>query len=399
MWDTNKTSCPSPSQSQKIRTLIVDDSLVIRGILRKILATDLDIDVVGAVGNGQLALEALDQKEIDAIILDLEMPVMDGMTALPLLLQKKPDLIILIASTLTLKNADISMECLAFGAKDYISKPTTQELSRNKNAFQENLIQKLKTITLSLREQKKLEDSKPQPIVSAKEENLQSEVTQQKTIPPIPSGSPSYTLRPLPDTRPKALVIGCSTGGPQALGEVFQGAKGKFKVPIFIAQHMPPMFTKSLASYIERNSGIPTKEGEQGERVEPGVIYIAPGNFHMEIQEHQGNPIIHLNQAPPENFCRPSVNPLMRSCIKTYKGNALSLILTGLGQDGLQGAKEFVEQGGTIITQNQQTSVVWGMPGAVTKSGFSSAVLPLNKIQSVLDQILNTVNPKLGVKF
>ena len=383
---------PQAPSNRKIRTMIVDDSLVIRGILRKLLLSDSEIDVVATVGNGKLAIEALDKQAIDAVILDIEMPIMDGLTALPLLLAKKPDLVVLVASTLTLKNADISLKCLELGAKDYISKPTTQALAADENAFKNELINKLKIITASLRENKRaLSQSRPSmgyrplPLGSvAKKEVNQDE---------------HFQLRPLPILRPNALVIGCSTGGPQALIEIFRGAKGKFNVPIFITQHMPPLFTKSLATHVERISGISAKEAEEGDIVQPGTIYVAPGNFHMEIHAQGKQKVIHLNQNQPENFCRPSVNPLLRSCIKAYEGRALCAILTGLGQDGFQGAQEFVKQGGTIIAQDQQSSVVWGMPGAVTKAGLVSAVLPLKQIQGVLEQLLNALNPSLGVKF
>jgi Chemotaxis response regulator containing a CheY-like receiver domain and a methylesterase domain len=381
------------SASQKIRTMIVDDSLVIRGILRKLLLSDNDIEVVAAVGNGKLAIEALDKQEIDAVILDIEMPIMDGLTALPLLLEKKPDLVVLVASTLTLKNADISLKCLELGAKDYISKPTTQSLAADENAFKAELINKLKIITASLRENRRaISSSRPgagrRPLQTTKE------ITQ-KAAPQ----EEHYSLRPLPMLRPNALVIGCSTGGPQALIEIFKGAKGKFNVPIFITQHMPPLFTKSLATHVERISGIPAKEAEEGDIPQPGKIYVAPGNFHMEIHVQGKQKVIHLTQDPPENFCRPSVNPLLRTCIKAYEGRALCAILTGLGQDGSQGAQEFVKHGGTIIAQDRQSSVVWGMPGAVTKAGLVSAVLPLKQIQGMLDQMLNAFNPSLGVKL
>ena len=366
----------------KCRVMLVDDSLVVRGILRKILMSDPSMEIVAGVGNGKLAVEELDKTDVDAVILDIEMPVMDGMTALPLMLKKKPDLVVLVASTLSLKNADISMKCLALGAKDYIPKPTTQTFAQDENGFKRELVEKLKTITQSIRERKQeaLRPTMPRPAggIAAKP-------------------AADYALRPLAQVRPEALVIGSSTGGPQALAEVLKGVQGKFKQPIFIAQHMPPLFTKSLAAHIERSSGMPTKEGEDGEVVKGGHIYVAPGDFHMEVVSRGANKVIKLTKSPPENFCRPSVNPLLRSVAMAYHGNALCAMLTGLGADGSQGAKNFTDAGGTIIAQDKATSVVWGMPGAVAEAGFCSAVMPLKSIQNALDKIANALNPKLGV--
>jgi len=162
---------------------------------------------------------------------------------------------------------------------------------------------------------------------------------------------------------------------------------------------MPPLFTKSLAAHLEKRSGIPAKEGENGEIVQPGRIYISPGDYHMEVIAKGKDKVIKLSQTPPENFCRPSVNPLLRSVAQAYGGKALCAMLTGLGSDGSQGAKDFVNQGGTIIAQDKSTSVVWGMPGTVAQAGFCSAVLPLKSILGALDKVSNAINPKLGVKL
>ncbi len=381
----------SPSKaSTKCRVMLVDDSLVVRGILRKILMSDPGIEVVAGVGNGKLAVEELDKNDVDAVILDIEMPVMDGITALPLLLKKKPDLVVLVASTLSLKNADISMKCLQLGAKDYIPKPTTQTFANDENQFKRELISKLKTITQSIRDKKTAVKAGPTPAFQAGKASL---------TPAVAVPGQEITLRPLADVRPEAIVFGCSTGGPQALGEVLRNARGKFKQPIFVAQHMPPLFTKSLAAHIERGSGIPAKEGEDGEIVKGGQIYISPGDYHMEVVLRGKDKVIKLSQTPPENFCRPSVNPLLRSVARAYGGKALCAMLTGLGADGSQGAKEFVDQGGTIIAQDKATSVVWGMPGAVAQAGLCSAVLPLKSILGALDKISSAINPKLGVKL
>ena len=382
-------SRPSLAQTAgKCRVMLVDDSLVVRGILRKILMSDPEIEVVAGVGNGKLAVEELDKNEIDAVILDIEMPVMDGITALPLLLAKKPDLVVLVASTLSLKNANISIKCLQLGAKDYIPKPTTQTFVNDEGGFKRELIGKLKAITRSIREQKTAVKTGTAPLAG-----------KPSSVSSTPGLDQEFNFRPLPSVRPEAIVFGCSTGGPQALAEVLRVAKGKLKQPIFVAQHMPPLFTKSLASHIEKSSGIIAKEGEDGEIVKPGQIYISPGNFHMEVMIKGKDKVIKLSQTPPENFCRPSVNPLLRSVAQAYGGKALCAMLTGLGSDGSQGAKEFVEKGGTIIAQDKATSVVWGMPGTVAQAGLCAAVLPLKSILGALDKVANAINPKLGVRL
>lgn len=381
-------SRPSLSKTAgKCRVMLVDDSLVVRGILRKILMSDPEIEVVSGVGNGKLAVEELDKNEIDAVILDIEMPVMDGITALPLLLAKKPDLVVLVASTLSLKNADISMKCLQLGAKDYIPKPTTQTFANDEDGFKRELIGKLKHITRSIREQKTEIKAGP------------ASLPQRTGATSVAAPEQGFSLQPLPSVRPEAIVFGCSTGGPQALAEVLRSAKGKLKQPIFVAQHMPPLFTKSLASHLEKGCGIPAKEGEDGEIVKPGQIYISPGDYHMEVLVQGKDKVIKLSQTPPENFCRPSVNPLLRSVALAYGGKALCAMLTGLGSDGSQGAKEFVEKGGTIVAQDKATSVVWGMPGTIAQAGLCAAVLPLKSILGALDKVANTINPKLGVKL
>lgn len=425
--------------NQKCRVMLVDDSLVVRGILRKILISDPDIQVVASVGNGKLGVEELDKNKVDAVILDIEMPIMDGITALPLMLKKQPNLVVLVASTLSQKNADISMKCLALGAKDYIPKPTTESFALDEDGFRRSLIEKVKMITATVRAQEAESKAGPAgtglsagapslsgPAGTSTTEHSQPHLSQRSSGGSTPStsilsapsgpvgvapvglahGAPAsfdasgeFPLRPLPELRPDAIVIGSSTGGPQALATVLQNASSKIKVPIFIAQHMPPLFTKSLATHLEKVSGMPAKEGEDGDIVKPGHIYVAPGDFHMEVVSQGNDKVIKINKNPPENFCRPSVNPLLRSAAKAYPGKCLGAMLTGLGADGIQGTEDFTKAGCTMIAQDKATSVVWGMPAAVSKAGFCAAILPLNKIGSALAAITTTINPRFGVKL
>lgn len=350
------------SQPNTHRVLIVDDSLLIRGIIKRILDADPDITVVGTAVNGRQAVDILRRdSSIETVILDIEMPVMDGLTALPQLLAIKKDLVVIVASTLTLRNADISLKCLSLGAQDYIPKPEASSETNRIEEFRDELLRKVKTLSPK-------KGSSP-------------------AIDQFFTPDQDYTLRPLPALAPHALVIGCSTGGPQALAEVFKSLKGyTFSMPIFIAQHMPPSFTKMLAEHISSLSGLTTKEGEDGEIVANNTIYIAPGNFHMTVEVRDGVRVIALNQLPHENFCRPSVNPLLRSVAKSYHGRVLGVMLTGMGSDGLDGAKELVAQGGGIIAQDKATSTVWGMPKAVIMSSLCSEILPLQKMaQKITD--------------
>jgi two-component system chemotaxis response regulator CheB len=368
--------------TQKNRVLVVDDSFVVRGILRRTIEADPEIEIVDCVSNGKLAVEALDRHEIDVIILDIEMPIMDGLTALPLLLKKDPKLVVIVASTLTLKNADISLKCLALGAKDYIPKPTNDSLAVSPDSFKREILEKIKTLG------------------ALKRGSLPSSagVKQQVDYGYLRQSGP-LQLRALPFQQPRAICIGSSTGGPQALSTLLANMKNRFKQPLFIAQHMPPFFTKSLAAHLEKISGITAKEGEHGERVQDETIYVAPGNYHMEIKTDKIFPTIHLSQSAPESFCRPSVNPLLRSVIQAYEGKAICLMLTGMGSDGLQGAEVFVKEGGAVIAQDEASSVVWGMPGAVASAGLCSAVIPLSRMGETMVSIANSANPKLGVKL
>ncbi|MEB3701752.1 Chemotaxis response regulator protein-glutamate methylesterase [Candidatus Bealeia paramacronuclearis] len=366
-------NAPTSQTQNKTRVMVVDDSLVIRGVLRRVIESDPDLELTKTVCNGQEAVDALAKdSSVDVVILDIEMPVMDGIETLPLLLKIKPKLIIIMASTLTLRNADISLKCLSLGAKDYIAKPESSTGGGAIEIFKKDLIARIKALS-------------PQKYFS-------NAGRSQFSIP-----AKDYTLKPMLKLKPRAIAIGCSTGGPQALAVVLKDLASKVTLPIFIAQHMPPSFTKMLAEHLARVSGLTVKEGEDGEVVQDKTIYIAPGNFHMEVIELSGDVRICLTQSPPENFCRPSVNPLFRSLSKTYHGRVLGFILTGMGSDGLEGAKVLVQEGGAIIAQDEKTSTVWGMPKAVVMSDLASAVLPLEKLNSALEKLSKSLTPSFEV--
>jgi two-component system chemotaxis response regulator CheB len=360
------TKPPSASAAdQRYRVMVVDDSAVIRGFFRRALESDPAIEVVASVGNGRYAIDTLGRTDVDVVVLDIEMPVMDGMAALPGLLAVDPSVKIIMASTLTLANAEISLRALARGAADYIPKPTTTSEIHSAGHFHHELLEKVKALGRARRGL--ATDPAPASRGRAAPAAKAPAVRQ-----PIVLHAPSLVP-------PSVLAIGSSTGGPQALLKVI-GALGDFSLPILITQHMPATFTGILAEHIAKASGRPAREGADGVAVQPGHVYVAPGDFHMTVEAGSRAPVIRLNQGPPENFCRPSVDPMLRSMATVYGARLLTLILTGMGHDGLDGCRSVVAAGGTLVAQDEASSVVWGMPGTVATAGLCSAVLPLESI-------------------
>jgi len=371
---------------EPIRVMVVDDSAVVRGLVTRMLEEDPHLSVVASVGNGQMALNALERHDVEVAILDIEMPVMDGLTALPLLLKVDPHLQVIMASTLTLKNADISLKALERGAADYIPKPTTSREISGGIDFKTHLVEKVRALAAVRRRFPRrlaksdgptlLRPAAPPPaapVASVAEPAPRPGIYHRQTQ-PLVFRSPAHET-------PDVIAIGSSTGGPQALFSVFSAMKaGSVRQPILITQHMPPTFTTILAEHISRVSGWKAAEGVDGEPVVSGRVYIAPGDFHMVVEAKGTEKIIRLNKNPPENFCRPSVDPMLRSMAQVWGRRVLVVILTGMGQDGLRGGQAVVEAGGTVIAQDEATSVVWGMPGAVATAGICSAVLPLSEI-------------------
>lgn len=348
------------------RLMVVDDSAVIRGLLTRSLEADPEVEVLASASNGEMALNALSRHDVEIVILDIEMPVMDGLTALPKLLAAKPGLKVIIASTLTRRGADISMRALAAGAADYLTKPGASALT-SADEFKRELLAKVKALGQARRRAAGLEA--PHPMARGAEPAFEP-APQRRVI----------ALRPSAREVPEIVAIGSSTGGPQALFRVMSALKGQLKQPILITQHMPATFTTILAEHIARASGYAAAEGVDGEPVRGGRVYVAPGDFHMTVHVERGEKLVRLLKTPPENFCRPSVDPMLRSLAAAYGGRVLTLILTGMGHDGLGGGRAVVEAGGTVIAQDEASSVVWGMPGAVAMAGLCSAVLPLDEI-------------------
>lgn len=367
----NTTSSAIPPDSP-IRVMVVDDSAVIRGFFTRFIETAPDLKVVASAGNGEQAVSLLDRMSVDVVLLDIEMPVMDGTTALPLFLKKDPALGIIMASSLTQENAQLALKCLQMGATECIAKPTSSEM-QGSNTFQETLIIKVRAAGLAARRKRggpgaSLAVPAPRAPVGVE--------------PP----SRGLTLRPVPAgmRAPDVVAIGSSTGGPQALMRFFGDLKTPLRQPVVVTQHMPATFTPILAENIERTTGLPCREAKEGEPLLGGNIYIAPGNYHMTVKGSIAAPHISLNQDPPENFCRPSVDPMLRSLVQIYGARILTVILTGMGADGLKGSQAVVEAGGVILAQDEATSVVWGMPGAVATAGICSQVLPLERLAQIV---------------
>ncbi|MDX2073002.1 MAG: chemotaxis response regulator protein-glutamate methylesterase [Alphaproteobacteria bacterium] len=353
-----------------IRVLLVDDSAVIRGLMNKAISQDPAIEVIGTAANGEMAIAMAARDKPDVVILDIEMPVMDGITALPHILKASPGTKIIMASTLTQRNAEISMNALAMGASDYLAKPSAK-FGKDVEEFYRDLMAKIRALANAA-----ARVARPQAVVAS---------APPKPAPVAPVLAPSN--EPLTAIGIRALAIASSTGGPQALMSLFEQIKGRLtNIPIFITQHMPPTFTAILADHLGKAGERPTAEGKEGMIAAPGHAYIAPGDYHMVMADESGKVVVHVNQGPQESFCRPAADPMLRSLSAIYGKHLLVLVLTGMGQDGLEGAKIVVRNGGHVIAQNEESCVVYGMPKAVVENKLCRAVLPLSEIGRFLAQ-------------
>jgi len=373
----------SPSgNAGQIHVMLVDDSAVVRGFIGRALESDPGIKVVASVANGEQGVSSTARHNPDVVILDIEMPVMDGITALPKILAASPGVRVIMCSTLTLRNAEITMKALQLGATDCIAKPSNSSDIHSSGDFKQDIVARVKALGVR-------KNAAPRPAVSAPSATPVAAGTYaggQNTA--LKQKTPFELRKHLPGEifRPNLLAIGSSTGGPQALFKVIESFKN-VDVPIIITQHMPATFTKILAQHIEQHTGVQTFEGENGMKIENGKAYVAPGGQHMTFVRKDGAIEILLNDGPPENFCKPSVDPMLRSAIGIWGPKFLTVILTGMGHDGLNGCKAVVEGGGRVVAQDQETSVVWGMPGAVAIHKLCTAVLPLPDIGPYVRQV------------
>jgi two-component system, chemotaxis family, protein-glutamate methylesterase/glutaminase len=364
--------------NEAYRVLVVDDSAVIRGLIARALDSHKFIRVVGTASNGQFAVDNLRRTPADVIILDIEMPVMDGITAIPLLKEVDPGVQIIMASTLTQKNADISLKALAVGATDYIPKPTsTAEMTgAATDSFNRDLVEKVRVLgELARKNGVRMPANQSRP--------------RTKIVPAVEKKR--YALRPMPTAKPDIIAIGSSTGGPQALFEVIKTLGGDLQQPVVITQHMPPSFTTILAEHIAKQCNVVCTEARDGEMLKPRHYYVAPGDYHMLITRKPEGAAVKITKDPQENFCRPAVDPMLRSLVEVYGRKVLAVILTGMGSDGCKGCEVVVNAGGAVVGQDEETSVVWGMPAAVANAGICSAVLPVKEIGAAVRQIASKV--------
>jgi two-component system chemotaxis response regulator CheB len=362
--------------------MVVDDSAVIRGLISRWIEAEPDLVVAASIRTGLDAVNQVTRVDPDVVVLDIEMPEMDGISALPLLLAKKRDLVIIMASTLTRRNAEISLKALSLGASDYIPKPESTREIAAADAFKHDLIEKIRHLGARLRRPAVPGSRSPAP------RPLRA------VAPPAasPAAPAKVTLRPFSPNMPKVLLIGSSTGGPQALMALMAGIGPVIdRVPVLITQHMPPTFTTILAEHLARTSGRPAHEGIDGETIQAGRIYLAPGGCHMRVGRVGANPVIALDDGPQINFCKPAVDPMFSSAVEVWHGGTLAVVLTGMGSDGARGGRDVVAAGGNVIAQDEATSVVWGMPGAAAHAGICAAILPLDQIAPKLVRLFSGV--------
>lgn len=354
----------------KIRVLVVDDSVVIRHMVTEAIAADPMLEVAGIAVNGKLALAKIPLLKPDIITLDVEMPEMNGLETLAEIRKTHPRLPVIMFSTLTARGAAATLDALALGASDYVTKPANVgSVGEAHQRLRDDLIPKIKHFCGGI-------------IVS-----------QPVSHPTIPLAKPSLLTPKVPpilaryeDQRIDAVTIGVSTGGPEALLKLIPFLSAELPVPIFTVQHMPPIFTKLLSDRLNSISHIRVKEAAPGDRPTPGGMWVAPGDFHMTVENQGGTPVIKTNQLERENSCRPAADVLFRSVSAVYGPHVLAVVLTGMGQDGLHGCEVIKKAGGQIIVQDEASSVVWGMPGFVARAGLASAILPIGEIAKEIER-------------
>lgn len=348
------------AHGKPIRVLVVDDSVVIRRLVNMALSEDPAVEVVGVAANGSIALSKIPQVSPDILTLDIEMPEMDGLETLTRVKKQFPHLRVVMFSTLTERGGQTTLEALSRGADDYCTKTI------GSGKFEEQLEKLRAELLPKIKQFFTIDPAAP---------------TAEPTIKPAarsPREAPVY------QGRVDAIAIGISTGGPNALAEIFPLFPENLRPPIFVTQHMPPMFTRLLAERLNGRSKIGVEEGAEGAIVAPGRAYIAPGDYHMVLKHRGTDVVIRLDQGPPENSCRPAADVMFRSIAAVYGKRTLAVILTGMGRDGLAGIREMRAAGTPVIAQDKESSTVWGMPGNVVEAGLADEVVPLHDITAAI---------------
>lgn len=377
-----------------LKVLIVEDMATYRTIIARSMAEISGVEVVGKVSNGKKALDFLDSNEVDFITLDVEMPIMDGLSTLKELKKRRINVPVVMLSGLSEQAAQLTIECLELGAIDFVLKPQTASFVENQN----QLIQHLKSIIASVKRKpifpsRSLRTSRPSPTATTSPTSsaLSSARALRRAKPKPLKPSPARAVRKpkLGMMRPKVLLIGVSTGGPKALAEVFENLKGPLNFPVLIVQHMPPKFTKSLADSLNRKGTVPVVEAVDGDVLENNKAYIAPGGYHMFLEKEEDfGLILAMNQDPPVNSCRPSVDVLFKSAIPYYKtGEIVTLIMTGMGRDGADGAEALHLAGNHVAIQSEESCTIFGMPKAVEDLGIQDEVIDLADIAGWISKL------------
>jgi two-component system chemotaxis response regulator CheB len=348
---------------EKIRVLVVDDSVVIRRLVTQALEHDPELEMVGTASNGAIGLQRIPQFNPDVITLDIEMPDMDGLEMLRHVRCNFPQMRVIMFSTLTERGAAKTLEALTLGADDYVAKVSNEgSLDVSMARLREEMIPKIKQFFRRA----------PQGQVPSRPDR--------DSVPAALLARRSMAVGQSLKLRPKVVVIGVSTGGPTALGAILPKLPADYPLPVLVVQHMPPLFTRFLAERLNSTCQLSVAEATHGRLVEPGEILLAPGDFHMKLALNEELVHVFLDQSPRLNSCRPAVDALFASAAQVYGGAALAVILTGMGQDGLRGAQILKAQGASILVQDEASSVVWGMPGAVANAGLADRVLPLDEV-------------------
>ena len=345
---------------RKIRVLVVDDSATIRKILGDAIAACPDLELCGTAANGQVALDKLDAAQPDVVTLDLEMPVLDGIGALRGLRARRPKLPVLMFSSHTERGAIATLDALAAGASDFVAKPRVESAADGQAFVAREVLPRLRALA-----------------------GRHAEVRPGAV--PAPAAAPASNPPPHPASGPAggrvdAIVIAVSTGGPVALAVLLPKLPRTLAVPVLLVQHMPALFTRILAERLSATGPLPVVEGKDGERVVAGRVYLAPGGQHLVVERRATGPVLRIDDGPPENSCKPAADPLFRSAAAVWGSGTLGVVMTGMGRDGCAGAALIRQAGGTVLAQDKESSVVWGMPGSVVEAGLADAVVPLGRL-------------------
>jgi two-component system chemotaxis response regulator CheB len=414
----NRAAGAMQAGDKTIRVVVVDDAVVVRSLLARWIDAEPDMRVVASLPSGRETIAWFDKNDADIVLLDIEMPDLDGITALPLLLQKKRDLTVIMVSTFTRRSAEISLRALSLGAADYIPKPESTREVTTSISFRRELLEKVRALGHRRRPSARMPapplvppsepmaapDAAPHPAPHsrkggahhhvrdhhARDHRAQDHGQGQIDVHNLVPDQGLIHLRPFALTTPRVLLIGSSTGGPQALTALIEKLPAAVdRAPVLITQHMPPTFTTVMAEHLSRVGGRGAHEAEDGEPVLAGGIYIAPGGRHMRVVRDDDAVRIAIGDDEPIHFCKPAVDALFSSAAEVWGSASLALVLTGMGTDGTQGATDLVAAGGSVIAQDEATSVVWGMPRSVAQAGLCSAVLPLDQIAQKVLRLLS----------